>query len=86
MKQLCWLTRIERSGHLPITVCELLYGNEPIQALVTADTASRYPYESGLVEISYETNQQGLIIIDALVAVPAMISYELFYNAISRLN
>lgn len=50
MKQLCWLTRIERSGHLPITVCELLYGNEPIQALVTADTASRYPYESGLVE------------------------------------
>jgi len=86
MKQLCWLTRIERSGHLPITVCELLYGNEPIQALVTADTASRYPYESGLVEISYETNQQGLIIIDALVAVPAMISYELYYNAISRLN
>lgn len=86
MKQLCWLTRIERSGHLPITVCELLYGNEPIQALVTADTASRYPYESGLVEISYETNQQELIIIDALVAVPAMISYELYSNAISRLN
>lgn len=86
MKQLCWLTRIERSGHLPITVCELLYGNDPIQALLTADTASRYPYESGLVEISYETNRQGHIIIDALVAVPARISYELYSNAISRLN
>lgn len=86
MKQLCWLTKIERSGHLPITVCELLYGVEPFQALVTADMAARYPCEDGFVEISYETNLQGHIIIDAMRAVPPVISYELYASAINLLG
>lgn len=86
MKQLCWLTKLDRSGHLPITVCELLYGVEPLQALLTAEMACRFPDEEGLVDISFETNRQGHIIIEALRAVPQVINYELYACAISTLS
>lgn len=86
MKQLCWLTKLDRSGYLPITVCELLYGSEPFQALLTAEMACRYPDEDGLVEISFETNLQGHIIILELRAVPQVITHDLYACAIRTLG
>lgn len=86
MKQLCWLTKLDRSGYLPITVCELLYGSEPFQALLTAEMACRYPDEDGLVEISFETNLQGHIIILELRAIPKVINHDLYACAIRTLG
>ncbi|HHQ4588658.1 TPA: HDIG domain-containing metalloprotein [Aeromonas veronii] len=85
MKQLCWLTRLDRSGHLPINVCEFLYGNEPLQALLIAELACRFPMEEGLVELSVETNGHGHLIVDMLNFVPQVISYDLYSCAIETL-
>ena len=86
MIQLCWLTKLDRSGHLPITVCELRYGTEPFQALLTSEAACRYPAEGGLVEICCESDQQGHIIILELTEVPQVLNLDLYCCAISALG
>ncbi|MFM4793438.1 HD domain-containing protein [Aeromonas veronii] len=86
MRQLCWLTNLDRSAHLPITVCELRYGAEPVQALLTADLACRFPAEQGLVDIHIEPNRQGHLIVGMLDLVPQVISYELYACAMRTLT
>jgi len=84
--QLCWLTYIERSGHLPICSCNLLFGAKQLSALLTSQLAYTYPNDHGLAEVTLEVNQQGFLIVTDMLALAPVIDYSLYAKAIAQLD